>query len=72
LCDALLELLAELLGLYLVSRQPLLRVLRGQTGAQLVCFSFTVPDLALGSALQVGQKACQCLALLAQCVTGMT
>jgi hypothetical protein len=68
----LLELLAELLGLQLVSCQPLSRVLRGQTGAQLSSFRFAVPDVALGSAPKVGQKACQGLALLAQCVTRMS
>ena len=55
LSDALLELLIELLGLQLVLPQPLLRVLCGQTGAQLSYFRFAVTDLALGSPLQVGQ-----------------
>ena len=52
--DALLKLLFELLGLYLISRQPLSRVLCRQTSPQLSYFRFAVTDVAVGSALQVG------------------
>ena len=68
----MLQLLVELLGLPLMSCQPVPRVLRDQTGTQLSYFIFAITDVALGSALQVGQQARLGFALLGQCVIGVT